>query len=101
MKTSKASNEIILTKKVDYHPYNGVSGEGFYIVLFEWKETQSINRQMVGILFGESGQCAILDTKETDNGNIEFARGNSWRGDRFESQLRQAVKAWRENDYKV
>lgn len=76
---------------IDHHR-NGVSGESFYVVLFSFKEDGQ-HHNMVGILFHESGQCAVLDRDETAKGNIAFARGNSWRGDHFEGDLRAAINA--------
>lgn len=36
---------------------------------------------------------AVLDINQTRDGNIEFAQGNSWRGDRFGAYLAEAWKA--------
>jgi hypothetical protein len=71
--------------KVAYHR-NGICGNGFYVVLFE-----SDKKNMMGILFEEMGDCAVLDVDMTAQGNVEFANGNSWRGDRFEPELREAI----------
>ena len=76
--------------KVDYHR-NGVAGEGFRVATFDMQEGNE-HHKMVGILFGESGQCAILDIDMLSANNIEFAQGNSWRGDHFEPELRAAIK---------
>lgn len=78
---------------IDYHR-NGVSGNGFSVVLFKWRDGDARKtRNMHAVLFEERGSCAVLDTDETQQGNIAFARGNSWRGDHFESRLRAALKA--------
>jgi hypothetical protein len=83
---------------LDYHR-NGVSGEGFYVALFNWRDLDDkADRSMVAILFDEPGQCAVLDTAETAAGNVTFAQGNSWRGDRFEPELRAAIKARNERE---
>jgi hypothetical protein len=50
---------------------------------------------MVGIIFEGQGQCAVLDIDETLKDNVEFAHGNSWRGDHFEDDLRKAIEAFR------
>lgn len=76
--------------KVDYHR-NGVAGEGFHVATFDMREGNE-RHKMVGILFGESGQCAVLDIDMLSANNIEFAQGNSWRGDYFEPELRAAIK---------
>lgn len=84
--------------KIDHHR-NGISGEPFDIVLF-----MHDNKKMVAILFEESYYCAVLDVKMLQENNIEFAMGNSWRGDDFEVELRPLVKKywedWRNNNYK-
>jgi hypothetical protein len=71
--------------KVAYHR-NGICGNGFYVILFK-----SDYHEMVGILFEEKGSCAVLDVNEVVNGNVDFANGNSWRGDHFEPELRKAI----------
>ncbi len=75
----------------DYHR-NGVSGVGFHVVLFDWKDPDHAEwRHMSAIVFEEPGFCAVLDTAETMAGNIQFARGNSWRGDHFEDDCRKWI----------
>jgi hypothetical protein len=69
-----------------YHR-NGVSGEPFEVVLFK----DDRDRQMVAILFDDSGYCAVLETELTNNGDIAFG-SNSWRGDHFEGRLRDYLK---------
>ena len=76
--------------KVDYHR-NGVCGEGFHVATFDMKRGNE-RHKMVGILFGDAGQCAILDIDMLSANNIEFGEGNSWRGDHFEDELRDAIK---------
>ena len=79
-------------KEIAYHR-NGIGGDGFYVVLFNWREGRK-TRHMFATLFDEHGQCAVLDTDETAQGNVAFANGNSWRGDDFEDDLRDAITAW-------
>jgi hypothetical protein len=77
--------------EIAYHR-NGVAGNGFYVVLFAWKDpTQATPRRMVATVFEEGGNAAVLDTAETMAGNIAFACGNSWRGDDFEGWLRAQI----------
>ena len=73
-------------KEIAYHR-NGVSGAGFHAVLFQDKENKA---DMVGIVFDEPGCVAILDTNLLAAGNIKFGE-NSWRGDHYEKDLREAV----------
>jgi hypothetical protein len=83
----------IKIKKIAHHR-NGVGGNGFYVVLFSWKEEGTHKRNMQGIIFNGRGNCAILDVDEMVKCNIDFAMGNSWRGDHFESDLRKAIKEY-------
>lgn len=73
--------------KVDYHR-NGIGGEGFYPCTFEWED-----HRMVAIVFDEPTYCAVLDIDMLAMGNITFS-SNSWRGDNFEPELRDAIEAW-------
>jgi hypothetical protein len=41
---------------------------------------------------------AVLDIAMLAAGNITFARGNSWRGDHFEGELRAAISEADRND---
>jgi hypothetical protein len=77
----------IIIKDVSWHR-NGVSGEGFYSILFHYKPEKV---DMVASLFDEAGYCAVYSIPELIKGNIAFANGNSWRGDEFEYILRPAV----------
>ena len=40
------------------------------------------------VIFESAGACAVFNVQELSQGNIAFARGNSWRGDHFEDTLR-------------
>jgi hypothetical protein len=83
-------------QEIAYHR-NGVCGEGFHVIRFQWKDDDSgTMRNMVAIYFGAdenefNPRCAVLDADETAAGNIGFANGNSWRGDHFSDDLRKAI----------
>jgi len=47
----------------------------------------------VGMVFDDPGYCAVLDVGLLVAGTIEFME-NSWRGDRFEPELRAAIKEY-------
>ena len=79
--------------KIAYHR-NGISGEGFHVILFDWKESSEVTRRMQAVVFKSPGHCAVFDTAELANSNIEFAKGNSWRGDHFESDCRTWIAAY-------
>jgi hypothetical protein len=80
-------------KSASWHR-NGVGGVGFYAILFTDKEQGN----MVASLFDESGYCAIYNVDELVKGNISFACGNSWRGDRYESELRPLLQVYLEKE---
>jgi len=67
---------------------NGVCGEGFTAILFEDHEGSKEDQPMIASLFDEAGVCAVYSVPKLAEGNIGFAMGNSWRGDRYEEQLR-------------
>jgi len=64
---------------------NGIDGVPFCVVLFHDGESQK-----VAVLFDQEWHCAILDVTKLAAGDIAFG-SNSWRGDRFEPELRQAI----------
>lgn len=86
----KARNMDIEVEALDYHR-NGVGGTGFHVVCFRWADQGDEPRPMVGVVFPDKGACAVFDRELLRKGEIEFARGNSWRGDRFEGPLRAAI----------
>ena len=78
----------------DYHR-NGISGEGFWAIIFDDAE----NGRMVASLFADHDYfCAVYKVSELAAGNIDFARGNSWRGDYYEKPLRHLVDESRKDD---
>jgi hypothetical protein len=77
-------------KEVDYHR-NGVCGNGFNVVTFE--DAMRKGRLMVGVVFDEPGSCAVFDCEMLGNGIIKFGV-NSWRGDDYESALRNAIEEY-------
>jgi hypothetical protein len=74
-------------KSASWHR-NGISGAGFYAILFTDKE----QGDMIASLFDEPGHCAVYSIAELNKGNINFACGNSWRGDEYENELRPLLK---------
>lgn len=75
--------------EISYHR-NGIGGAPFHVVLFN--DPEASENLMVAIVFEEPNYVAVLDTKKTANGDIEFAQGNSWRGDYYEAELRKHIK---------
>lgn len=74
---------------IDYHR-NGISGEGFWAVAFDWKDGM-YTRRMVAAVFGGPGQVAVLDAELASERDVTFG-SNSWRGDHFETFLRLAIE---------
>jgi hypothetical protein len=70
---------------------NGVSGAPFDVVLFKDRGRQGSRK--VAILFEEQAHCAVLDVAKLAAGHIAFG-SNSWRGDDYESDLRDAITAF-------
>jgi hypothetical protein len=94
------SDEIKEVHDVAYHR-NGVCGEGFYIVYF----TNEQGLRMIGVCFpNDKGdfavpekfynpRTAVFDVDLLADGNIKFGE-NSWRGDRYDDELRTAILKW-------
>jgi hypothetical protein len=103
--TSQRMYDAIHILGIDHHR-NGVSGEGFYAVKFEYLDEDNpktlrgkpIARTMVASIFpGHADPCiAVYDVEilASDTG-AEFGP-NSWRGDHFYDPLLQYI---REDDY--
>jgi hypothetical protein len=94
--------EQINVKQVDYHR-NGVSGEGFYAVIFETSEGQT----MLGVVFppGDNGDdleaWTIYERGSWHNPRVAVFDANllpdvgfgvnSWRGDNYAAALYTAI----------
>lgn len=72
---------------------NGSGGLGFYAIRFQWQpEDADKPENFLATLFDEKGTCAVISLDRIESHGIGFARGNSWRGDRFEGELRRQIK---------
>jgi hypothetical protein len=67
---------------------NGICGGPFHVVLFV-----DGNGPMVGLVFDRPGHVAVLHRDRLAAGDIAFG-SNSWRGDRYEAELRAAITKW-------
>ena len=77
------------------HHRNGISGESFHAVLFTSDENTNADnspRRMVASVFEAPGHVSVLDIAMLTY-TVEFGT-NSWRGDCFEAQLREAIAAY-------
>ncbi len=81
----------IKIKEYSYHR-NGVSGNGFYVIIFLHKpDDQEKEETFLATLFEEHGSCAVISLDRIKAYGISFAKGNSWRGDYFEDSLRKMI----------
>ncbi|AMV22603.1 hypothetical protein [Planctomyces sp. SH-PL14] len=70
---------------VDYHR-NGIAGAPFHAVIFDDPEQDL----MLGIVFQQEHHVAVFNLTKLANHDIAFG-SNSWRGDRYEPHLREAI----------
>jgi len=79
----------ITIKAASWHR-NGISGQGFYAILFDDSE----HGPMVASLFDDPTYCAVYSIAELNKGNVEFANGNSWRGDVYADAINEKLQAF-------
>lgn len=77
-------------EQIHFHR-NGIGGAPFHALLFDDPDVGP----MFGIVFDEPQHVAVFQFGELADGNIAFGR-NSWRGDRYEPHLREAIASRRE-----
>jgi hypothetical protein len=73
-------------EQIEYHR-NGICGAPFHVMIFQDSE----EGRMLGIVFDEPYHGAVFNLDKLALGNIAFGV-NSWRGDRYEPQLRQLIQ---------
>lgn len=100
---SNLVNEVL---EVSWHR-NGIAGRGFYAVRFTsdiepvgeresamWNLPETHGQQsakFLAILTDSPGECYVICTDLLETCGVKFAGGNSWRGDHYEPELRQAI----------
>ena len=62
---------------------NGISGEGFHVVHFDWNEPDEQCKNMVATVFDEKGYCGVICLDDLTK---------CWRGDHFEDALRKHIE---------
>ncbi len=67
---------------------NGITGTPFHAVIFH--DSGEKDGVKLGVVFDDPRCVAVLDVAKLAAGDVEFA-SNSWRGDYYESALREAV----------
>jgi len=78
--------------KVSHHR-NGVCGIGFTVILFTDNELNE-GPMVATISDDDKLACHVLNVGELVKGNIEFARGNSFRGDLYVNALLAGVESF-------
>jgi len=73
-------------EEIDYHR-NGVAGASFHVVKF-----REGRRKMLGVVFSAEMHIAVFDRDLLAQDCVTFGV-NSWRGDDYDSRLREAIKA--------
>lgn len=79
-------------KEVSFHR-NGIGGVGFHAVHFvdhDQLGKRNKDAEMLGIVFDEPGYCSVIQLNQPQF-TVKFGV-NSWRGDRYEPELRSAIK---------
>lgn len=92
-----AYDRPITVSSICYHR-NGVGGAPFWVIRFTEREGTEA-RDMLGIVFDEPAHVAVFDFHLLAAGVTAFGL-NSWRGDCYESALRQAVADFEETSEK-
>lgn len=82
--------------QIRYHR-NGIGGTGFHAVIFEMVDAGAPLR-MVAAVFDRPGSVAVLEVHslagELGVTTGIYPEGNSWRGDMFETELRDACRVY-------
>lgn len=86
-----ARNPKVEVVTVEHHR-NGISGEPFHVVLFNWTDDDGRARKMLATVFSAPMATAVLDVEQAARGEVGFGV-NSWRGDQFDAALRRAIAA--------
>ncbi len=91
-KTTKRTHEHVdKVSQVEWHR-NGIGGAGFHVVLFQPSKGYEGTGPMLAVVFDEEAHVAVLEIAPLSDPSVGARFGaNSWRGDRFESELRAAI----------
>lgn len=91
MLKTKTTMQKIKVSAIEYHR-NGVSGNGFHVVLFKSKKDgERKESNFIATVFEEVGTVAVICLDLLPE--ISMLGGNAWRGDNFEPELRKAIAA--------
>jgi hypothetical protein len=82
---------VVKIKDIDYHR-NGVSGKGFYVVLFKDRTGDVMESEMLAVVDPESYIATyVIGLDSLNNLEIGIGMGNHWRGDHYASVVRKAI----------
>ena len=92
-------NEKLKLVKIACHR-NGVSGIGFWVVIFKRTDVYDMEQTMLGIKFDNEKEIytAVFDLDLLAQRNIAFGE-NSWRGDKYDEAISKWIKV-EEEKYK-
>jgi len=80
-------------QEASYHR-NGTFGDGFWAIRFRWSPPDTKKEEnFIATIFEHSGGCAVLSLDRMETHGVAFGRGNSWRGDEFDAELRELIDA--------
>ncbi len=87
---SDMSNIVI--QECSFHR-NGVSGAGFYAVRFQHTLPGADKPEnFLAMVFDDPGVIGVISLDRIEECGVGFANGNSWRGDKFEAELRKRIE---------
>lgn len=89
---AKIVDEVL---EVAFHR-NGICGRGFYAVRFLSTVEGKGKLNFLATLTDDPGECYVICTDLLPTCGVKFAGGNSWRGDHYEDELREAIKNYGE-----
>jgi len=90
------NEKLRIIRNIEFHR-NGISGVGFYIVLFYEIDENNNKKEMIAIVFKTEKHVAIFN-KELLNKNVIKFKINSFRGDLFEKGLREDIANWEKDN---
>ena len=82
-------NKTLQVHSINYQR-NGISGNGFHVVHFDWNNSGEECKNMVATVFYEEKYCGVICLDDLTQ---------AWRGDYFEDALRKAIKEYDEAQF--
>lgn len=85
------NNELNLNIKTIKSHRNGVSGNSFYSIFFSFVEDGKYH-DLIAVITQGSGNCFVVSKDDPEE---------CWRGDHFESELKESISQWVSKRWKV